>query len=95
MKKILQISVLILVVLFLSCKTQKQTVSTQTQPPKSSSQTVGLPKIPSQEKKLSTDEVEEISEYAKKMAELYCLLSSYNVEERATSEFNEVRRYAG
>ena len=84
-----------LMILTTSCKTKENIESgnNTTQYQKSSYQTVSnLPQIKSEEKRLSQQEIDEITEFAKKMAETYCNIQKLKTTYEVDNDPNTKRR---
>jgi len=95
MKRINYIVFIALMILTTSCKTKENIESgnNTTQYPKSSYQTVSnLPQIKSEEKRLSQQEIDEITEFAKKMAETYCNIQKLKASYEVDNDPNTKRR---
>jgi hypothetical protein len=94
MKTIYYISLILLIAFSSSsCKTKKEVVNTSP-PPKSSFETVNLGnnKILEEEKRLMQDEIDEISEFAKQMAEAYCNIKSLKARLETHNDEGTIRR---
>ena len=94
MKNIGFILFLVLIVIVSSCKTKEDVVTNNNnvQPAKSSYQTVSLPQIQSEEKRLSQQEIDEITEFARKMAETYCNIKKLKAAYEADNDPNTKKR---